>query len=139
MRRASRAPSTSTSTQPTSPDAAPVPVPVKPAPVADDAEEPISLVDSGEDGMHKIRARSANSPLGDAKTEYKRPVNLTGQGATRCKLFHARIAIAPLERMEQVINEWLDDEELEVKHVGTVIGIMEGKTPEPNLLTFVWY
>jgi len=64
---------------------------------------------------------------------------VTGQGATRCRIFHSKIAAAPLENMEQAINEWLDSEKIEVKNVGHVIGTMEGKRPEPNVIVMVWY
>jgi hypothetical protein len=128
--------------EPVSLEPASEPVPVSPQEVepAGDADEPISLVESDdEDGMSKIRARKAGSPLDQAKLEYKRQVNLNGTGATRCRIFHARIAEAPLGHMQNTINEWLDANEIEVKQVGHLIGIMEGKTPEPNLLTVVWY
>ena len=118
------------------------PVPVKPEDLGDpaDLEEPISLVESGdEDGTSKIHARGAGSPLDQAKLDFKRQVNINGAGATRCRIFHTRIAEAPLGHMVHTINEWLDANEIEIKHVGHLIGIMEGKTPEPNLIAMVWY
>jgi len=122
------------------------PVPVAPSEVApaveDDVDEPISLVDTEDEGngVSKIRARGAGSPLDGQKMDFARPLNKTGTGATRCRLFHCRIALAPLEHMQTSINEWLDsDENLEVKHVGHLIGIMEGKSPEPNLIVMAWY
>jgi hypothetical protein len=71
--------------------------------------------------------------------EFKRPLNLTGQGATRCKFYHSKIAAPSLEFMENQINQWLDSEKVEVKQVSQVIGIMEGKTPVPNLIVMIWY
>ena len=71
--------------------------------------------------------------------QFKRPLNADGSGATRCRLFHSKIAVASLEFMEHQINEWLDAEKIEIKHVSQIIGTMEGKRPEPNLMVIVWY
>ena len=75
----------------------------------------------------------------EGQMNFARALNRTGMGATRCKLFHSRIALAPLDHMERSINEWLDAAEVEVKQVGHIIGTMEGKSPEPNLIMVVWY
>jgi hypothetical protein len=102
-------------------------------------EEPISLVEEvGTAGGTAVRALGAAAAAGK-KAEFKRPLNVTGQGATRCRIFHSKIAIASLENMEHTINEWLDSGKIEVKQVGHIIGTMEGKRPEPNLVVLVWY
>ena len=41
--------------------------------------------------------------------------------------------------MEKQVNEWVDGEEIEVKHVGHTIGILQGKTNEENIFVTVWY
>ncbi len=124
--------------------------PVKPAPSGNDEEpiaieggnEPLSLVDDSGESM--IRTSSQKRTFGTAqaaekKTEFKRPPNVDGSGATRCRIFHSKISLTPLEHLENQVNEWLDSEEIEVKHVGHVIGTMEGKRSEPNLVVMVWY
>jgi len=85
--------------------------------------------------------RSYGRGLAEAvkKIEFKRPMNLDGTGATRCRIFHSKIAEAPLSVMQHHINEWLDSEEIEVKQVGHVVGTMQGKSTEPNLIVVVWY
>ena len=111
-------------------------------PISLDDEEPISLVESegpsefGEGGM-----RAFGTDADEVKDEkaYQRTLNTDGTGATRCRIFHSKIAIASLEFMEGQINEWLDGEQIEVKQVGHIIGTMEGKRPEPNLLVIVWH
>jgi hypothetical protein len=103
-------------------------------------DEPISLVDEEEAGSDSVRAFGSAAVAGKhAEKQFKRPLNLTGKGATRCRLFHSKIAQAPLEHMQEAINEWLDSEECEVKHVGHMIGTLEGKRPEPNIFVMVWY
>ena len=103
----------------------------------DPVESPIGLVGAGEE-PHVVRQFGRHA-LEAKKTEFRRPLNVTGKGATRCRLFHSRIAVAPLEHLEQQVNEWLDSEDIEIKHVGQSVGIMEGKTAKPNLVVMVWY
>jgi hypothetical protein len=127
------------------PAAAPPPVPpAGPAPVEEPApvvDEPISLVEENDSTSGSaVRAFGAASRKAMSRaSQFKRTPRADGTGAVRCRIFHSRIAVAPLEYMENQINDWLDGEEIEVKHVGQVIGVMEGKTAEPNLLVMVWY
>ncbi len=118
----------------------PVPVPPpapKPKPV--DAT-PIQLVEADAQKTSKRKAFGSAARAGfEHKTDFQRDLNLTGEGATRCRLFHSRLSDAPLAHMESVINEWLDENEIEVKFVTQTIGTLEGKRTEQNLLVVVWY
>lgn len=116
-----------------------------PRPVED---EPLSLI--GEDeapkphagsGIGQSSVRTFGAKMGhlEKKHEFKRQPSVSGQGAVRCRLFHSKIAATSMDYMQGQINEWLDHENIEVKHVGHVIGTLEGKTPEPNLIVIVWY
>jgi len=105
-------------------------------------DEPISLVEpeGGGSDFEPGGLKTFGVAEGEGhKTEYKRALNNTGTGATRCRLFHSKIALSSLEHMENQINEWLDDNEIEIKQVGHLVGTLEGKRPEPNLLVMVWY
>jgi len=102
-------------------------------------EEAISLVDTEEAEAGTLRAFGAAAGKKRKEVALKRPLNITGQGATRCRMFHSKIAAASLEFMEDQINQWLDSDKIEAKHVGHVIGVLEGKTAEPNLFVVVWY
>ncbi len=118
------------------------PVAIEPEPREEPDEEPLSLVDPEESKIKQQTVRTfgaGTSPLGEKKEEFKRPLNLTGKGATRCRVFHSRIALSPLEHLQDSINEWLDADEIEVKHVGHIIGTMEEKRKEPNMIVMVWY
>jgi len=102
----------------------------------------LPLADSGEPGAPaKASKIQAFSGLGRAKTQkqFKRPLNLTGTGATRCRIFNAKITVAAMDHMTEQINEWLDANEIEVKCVNQVVGTLEGKTAEPNVIVTVWY
>ena len=72
-------------------------------------------------------------------TEFRRPLNVTGQGATRCRIFHSKLSAASLDSMQDQINEWIDGDEIEVKQVGHNIGILQGKINEENIFVTIWY
>jgi hypothetical protein len=118
-----------------------------PIPLDYDDLAPLSLADE-EDASGPISGRSStriqafgahSDTLGQQKHQYKRTPILTGTGAVRCRLFHSKITVAALDHMTDSINEWLDSDEIEVKYVAQVIGTMEGKKPEPNVIVTVWY
>lgn len=104
---------------------------------------PLSLTDEEETSGRsptRIQAFGAHTAVaGMEGHEYKRTPNLTGAGAIRCRLFHSKITVAALDHMVNTINEWLDADEIEVKYISQVIGTMEGKKPEPNVIITVWY
>lgn len=87
----------------------------------------------------KIQAFGAAAAAGAQERKFSRTLNLTGTGATRVRAFHSKITIAAIEHMADQINEWLDASQVEIKHVSQVVGVMEGKKPEPNLIVTVWY
>ncbi|MFW6155446.1 MAG: hypothetical protein ACOC95_09535 [Planctomycetota bacterium] len=108
-------------------------------PALKQADEPLTLIDddSGK-GASKIQAIGQGA-LHAAATEFKRPVNITGTGATRCRIFHSKISPVPMEYLEKQINEWIDDSDIEVKFIHQVVGMLEGKRAEPALIVSVWY
>ncbi len=117
-------------------DDEPQPVPVlAPEPEPD----PIALVENFDEAAPTKRKAFGAGKTSQHKEDFQRGMNLTGTGATRCRLFTSKIGLGPLTHMEEVINEWLDSESIEVKHVGHVIGTMEGKRAEDNVLVLVWY
>ena len=123
---------------PTGDEELPDELPLAPESIPREEEESIQLVETGDEIHGEVRAFGSTLDQ-ERKVRFQRPVNLTGQGAVRCRIFHSKIAVASLEHLEHSINEWLDGNKVEIKHVGHVIGIMEGKRPEPNLLVMVWY
>ena len=113
-------------------------------------EEPISLVGEEDETVSLTPSVGTAKPSGvrafgsgavklDQKIQFKRPLNKTATGATRCKVFYSKIAVASLVHMEHQINEWIDIEELDIKHVVQTVGVMEGKSAEANLIVTVWY
>ena len=115
---------------------------IEPEPIPVDDEEPISLVeesDAGEaeSGISMVRRRGTG--LKKQEVTFKRSMNLPGTGATRCRIFHCRIAVEPLENMQARINEWIDNDKIEVKQVCQELAVLEGKDAKPNLIVIVWY
>ena len=104
----------------------------------DDDDEPISLVESSDES-EGLALKTIGAASTVTETKFTRPLNTDGKGATRVRIFHSKISEAPLENLEHTINTWIDGDKIEVKHVGQLIGTMEGKTPVPNLLVMVWY
>ncbi len=114
-------------------------------PVEGDELEPLQL-EGGDEPVAGAQTSSKIRAFGGAaggrrtvKQEFKRPLNVNGTGATRIRVFRSKITVAAIDHMVNQINEWLDGGEIEVKHVTDVVGTLEGKTPEPNLIITVWY
>ncbi len=108
----------------------------------EDEEETISLIDDEELHASQVRAfGGAASKMGAGhKADFQRALNNSGQGATRCRIFHSKLAATSLEYMEKQINDWVDsDPTIDIKQVGHSIGVMTGKTAETSLIVTVWY
>ncbi len=101
---------------------------------------PLEGAEPGEQSSSKIQAIGSAGVTRQAREKhFQRSPGLTGKGAIRCRVFHSKITVAAIDHMVETINDWLDSEEIEVKHVTQVVGVLEGKTPEPNLILTVWY
>ena len=72
--------------------------------------------------------------------DYHRPLNKTGQGATRVRIFHTKLADGPVRVLNQQVNDWLETHpEIEIKFANTTVGTWEGKHAEPNLILTLFY
>lgn len=70
----------------------------------------------------------------------KRPLNRTGQGATRVRTFHAKLSEAAIHHLDYQVNVWLEQNpEIEIKFANTTVGTWEGKHPEPAVILTVFY
>jgi len=108
--------------------------------VVSESEVRDSVIASGDpsDTHSAVRAIKTSLDIGK-RTKFKRtPIN-TGTGAVRCRMFHCKVAESSMEHMENQINMWLDDEEIDVKHIGHMVGLLEGKHTEPNIVVMIWY
>ena len=110
-------------------------------------DEPISIEGSDEEPLgisegSSGRAISHTAGIRGGTAEgfsFSRPMQTTGQGATRCRVFRSKISQPAVESLEEHINEWLDSDDIDVKEVGHLIGTMHGKTDEDNIIVMIWY
>ena len=73
-------------------------------------------------------------------TRFKRPAHVDGTRACRLRTFHGRLSDEGLAFMDDKINERLDNHpEVDVKHVNTNIGPIEGKNGEQAMFVMIWY
>lgn len=110
-------------------------------PLSLEGDEPIDLVDTPTGGGVKPGGMKTFGTAAkvEGKSDFTRSTNADGTGATRCRVFHSKIAVAPLQHLENQVNSWLEHSPFEVKHVGHIIGTMEGKTQEQALIVMVWF
>ncbi|MDP6047784.1 MAG: hypothetical protein QGG25_19390 [Phycisphaerae bacterium] len=70
---------------------------------------------------------------------FSRPMQQSGKGATRCRIFRSKISVPAVEGLQEHINDWLDSDDIDVKDVGHLIGTMHGKIDEDNIIVMIWY
>jgi hypothetical protein len=60
--------------------------------------------------------------------------------ATRCRVFHCKLADAAMNYMCEQINDWADaNEDVQIKFATSCIGVVEGKHADPHLIVTVFY
>ncbi len=90
----------------------------------------------------KIHGFSAETGISAKSKEqdFRRPLNLTGRGATRVRTFHTKLSDTAMSYLDGLINDWLDEHpDIEVKFSNTTVGVVEGKRAEQHLIITVWY
>ena len=103
----------------------------------EDDPELIELVEEDETReKHKITKYGEGR---QRKSEWRRAVNTTGQGATHMRTFHAKLRPDGIELIDQMINEWLDENpDYEVKFANVTAAVLMSKISEPTLFVTVW-
>ncbi len=108
-------------------------------------DAPLSLIDeeqmSGK-GEKMIRSFAEGSTLGGAHDEakLKRPLAGPSEPASRCRTFHGKLTAAGLANMDEILNEWLDNQPgVYIKSVSSSVGVFEGKNKEPHVIMTVFY
>ena len=112
-----------------------------------DAEIPLQLVDEAEvsdrshgTSLHGTHGLSLADSVARGSRQFRRPLNHSDDGATRVRIFHAKLSDGAIRNMEQLVNEWLDsDPEITIKFATTTVGTWEGKHIEPNLIVTIYY
>ena len=109
----------------------------KPLSIKNPDDEPLTIAEESSG-----RAISHTAGIRGAAAEgfnFSRPMQASGKGATRCRIFRSKISVPAIESLEEHINEWLDSDDIDVKDVGHLIGTMHGKIDEDNIVVLVWY
>jgi len=109
--------------------------------------EPIKLefdVDEDEtDTSDKSASKISFSVTGSEEQQYrfKRPMSKNQFGATRVKMFHARMSDSAMSYLEGKINEFIDENpDVEVKHTNIIVGEVEEKSRTvSHLIVTIWY
>ncbi len=120
------------------------------APVSLVDEAPISLMDEGPSvtlaargpAIRAIGGGPGGMPEAAAavRQTFRRPLYTGTPNATRCRVFHCKLADAAFGHMAGQINEWADiDEHIEIKFATSCIGVVEGKHADPHLIVTVFY
>lgn len=109
----------------------------QPISIGDPVEEPLTISEesSGRSISHTAGIRGAAAD----GFSFSRPMQQTGKGATRCRIFRSKISVPAIESLEEHINEWLESDDIDVKEVGHLIGTMHGKIDEDNIIILAWY
>ncbi|HOB75383.1 MAG TPA: hypothetical protein PKG54_12765 [Phycisphaerae bacterium] len=105
------------------------------------ADEPISvpLEEVAFDSSAPAIATSP-PPVSTAATVSRRPPRPDASGATRMRIFHARLSNGAIAHLDQQVNDWLEQNpEIEIKFANSTVGIWEGKHAEPNLILTLFY
>jgi hypothetical protein len=126
-----------------------------PEAVAVAVDEPIALVeveDGGLEGADEpiaydkkptvIRSFSGAGGLAASAAghTFRRPLLIDTPNATRCRVFHAKLADGAFMHMCEQINEWVDaSDEIQIKFVSSCIGVVEGKHADQHLIMTVFY
>ncbi len=106
----------------------------------------LAIVDESEmssSGSTQMRAFGQDTLSGAAvhdDSHFTRPLLGPGEGATRCRTFHAKLNDGAVAFMNRQINEWADAHpEIVIKFASTTMGVWEGKKSDPTLIVTVFY
>ncbi len=108
---------------------------------ADSAEaEDINISDIASSAIKPFAAPDLVTPPSATQHKFKRHLQHNVCGAIRCRIFHAKLNDGALQFLQDQINDWIDQNpEVDIKHLNTNVGIVEGKSSEPHLVITLFY
>ncbi len=63
-----------------------------------------------------------------------------GERITGVKTFFAKLHVGAIEFLDEQITNWLkSNPDIKVKQTNTVVGEVQGKKTEPNIIISIWY
>ena len=108
---------------------------------ADSAEsEDIKISDIASPAIKPFTAPDLVTPPSATQHKFKRHLQHNECGAIRCRIFHAKLNDGALQFLQDQINDWIDQNpEVDIKHLNTNVGVVEGKSSEPHLIITLFY
>jgi hypothetical protein len=85
------------------------------------------------------QSQTMSERVGGAAYQFKNPL-VEGHEATRCRVFHGKLADAAFGHLADQINEWVDNNRgVRLKFATSCIGVVEGKHHDAHLIVTVFY
>ncbi len=107
----------------------------------DSAEsEDIMISDIASPAIKPFASSDLAAPPSATQHKFKRHLQHNECGAIRCRIFHAKLNDGALQFVQDQINDWIDQNpEVDIKHLNTNVGVVEGKSSEPHLIITLFY
>ena len=103
-------------------------------------EAEISLSNIAPPAIKPLSTSTLGGSSAAAAHKFKRHLQHNERGAIRCRIFHAKLNDGALHFMQDQINDWIDENpEVDIKHLSTNVGVVEGKSSEPHLVITLFY
>jgi hypothetical protein len=101
------------------------------------SHSPLNLGGGGAAKPQKIEAPA--QPAGMAAKKPAEKINST-ERITGVRTFFTKLHGGAIEFLDEVIAKWLKDNPgISIKHTNVIMGDIQGKKTEPNLIITVWY
>jgi hypothetical protein len=102
--------------------------------------EAISISEIASSAIRPFAGSDLVTPPSATQHKFKRHLQHDASGAIRCRIFHAKLNDGALQFVQDQINDWIDkNPEVDIKHLGTNVGVVEGKNSEPHLIITMFY
>ncbi len=102
--------------------------------------EDIMISDIASPAIKPFASTDLVTPPSATQHKFKRHLQHNECGAIRCRIFHAKLNDGALQFLQDQINDWIDQNpEVDIKHLNTNVGVVEGKSSEPHLVITLFY
>ncbi len=102
--------------------------------------EDIMISDIAAPAIKPFASTDLVTPPSATQHKFKRHLQHNECGAIRCRIFHAKLNDGALQFLQDQINDWIDQNpEVDIKHLNTNVGVVEGKSSEPHLVITLFY
>ncbi len=105
------------------------------------SHSPLNLGGGSVAEMPKVKpAAKAEIPKPSAPVAKPSEKMAAGERITAVKTFFAKLHVGAIEFLDEQITNWLkSNPDVNVKQTNTVVGEVQGKKTEPNIIISIWY